>query len=1208
MTDVLAPSGDALRGAPVCPYKGLESYTEKDKDYFFARDSFRDLIAVNLMASRLTVLYGPSGVGKSSLLQAGVMPLLRQAAEGAFSYLAVEDAIVVYCDSWRNDPLLELGGALLRAVPTPVAVSDLLEEHPALSLELLQKVASRLGADIYLLLDQFEELALYHPGASGEAFHSELGRIIKAPGLPVSVLLGVRDDALAKLDRLEPYVPRILDNKLRLEQLTRSEAREAIEQPLVRYNASVLPDRQVGIEQQLVNELLGQLQTGSVSVAEGGEGVLAGSDSVETPFLQLVMTRLWMAEAEAGSRLLHIETLQKLGGAAQIVRTHLDTVMAELTEEQRETAASVFRYLVTPSGMKISHTAEDLAYFVEGDPARVRDVLERLASARVVRPVPPPVGSNEPPRYEIFHDVMAPAVLDWRRRYVTEREWIASEASLVLEKQEVEHRHQATRRRLRLSRMLSIALALMLVVTGFLLWQVVRSGREAQQAALLARYGEMLRTDPAASLDFAMQAWHKHQTPRAQEAVRTALDADAERVRVQADNGPLSTSELSPDGRMFLTAGKDGIAKLFDAATGRLLLSFQPAGSEGGPELKAASLSPNGSLVLTVTTTGEVRLYNAATGTDLGLLSDSEQPNRGPDVQAVWGRVGGRLVVLISDWTKPAELWDAQRRLVITTYGTAATRDGAFSSDGRFIVAAESIESGDTYDARISVYDAGSGRLRQRSQVVGTAAFSARFAGTDSQRIVLYAMEKDSIYWHLTLWDWRKGSGNFLTAESESRTPGFIEVSKNGRLIAVPLDKSVLVYDAEIGEQVGETPEAPDWVNAALSFSPDGRWLATAGNDGRALVWMSDRLNNRPVAELLGHRGGLADVQFDPSSPSRLTTAGFDGTARIWQLPERTVLSSGGGWMLGAALSRDDRHLVTAEDGGVLRIYNYTPGAGADNQWREVDKATLNWYGRLIGASFTPDAQKIVAANEYSQSPAVWDWRSSDSFYELELWTDWISEPVVSAGGRSVAAGDRGGNVIVWDLESRNIIAQLAGTEGSIAMMVVAVPGSDWFAEASTDGTVRLWDPDRPEAPQQTFREKGGSPVRAIDVSADGTNLVSVSENHEVEVWRLSDGERIQAFEGPPSTNSDVAFNQDGSLVAISAADASVHIWHWADKHKLAALHRHGDLVNRVQFTADGRLVTASDDSTVAVFACTTCGSFDDVLKTARERVAAHKR
>jgi len=1207
MTDVLTPQEGALKGAPACPYKGLESYSEADSDYFFARDSFRDLIAANLMASRLTVLYGPSGVGKSSLLQAGVMPLLRQTSEGAFSYLAVEDAIVAYCGSWRNDPLLELGRALLHAVPTPVAVSDLLAENPTLSLELLQEVASRLGADIYLLLDQFEELALYHTGDSGKAFNAELARIIKAPGLQVSVLIGVRDDALATLDRLEPYVPRIVDNKLRLEQLTQSEAREAIEQPLVRYNASVPTDRQVSIEPRLVDELLDQLRTGSLSVAEGGEGVVAHSDSVESPYLQLVMTRLWTAEAEEGSRVLRIETLRRLGGARQIVETHLDQVMAELSEEQRETAASVFRFLVTPSGMKISHTAEDLAYFVEGDRARVRDVLERLASARVVRPLPPPVGSNQPPRYEIFHDVMAPAVLDWRRRYVTDREWIASEATLIREKREVEDRHRVTSRQLRLSRILSGALALLLVVTGFLLLQVFRSRQAAEQATLLARYGETLRTDPAASLDFALQAWDKRQTPDAEAAVRTALDADTERLRVKADSGPLATSELSSDGRL-LTAGKDGIAKLFDAATGRQLLSFQPAGSAGGVELQEAKLSPDGSLVLTVTTTGEVRLYNATTGTDLGLLSHDNQANRGPYVKAVWGKVGGRLVVLISDWNQPAELWDPQRRQVIATYGIAATGDAMFSPDGRFVVAIETSESGDTAAAKVGVYDAGSGRVRQRSQVVGMAAYSARFAGKDSQRIVLYAIEKDSNYWHLTLWDWQKGSGNFLTADSEGRAPGLIEVSKNGRLIAVPLDKRVLIYDAEIGEQVGETPEAPDWISAAISFSADGRWLATAGNDGRALVWMSDKFNNRPVAELLGHRGGLADVQFDPNSSSRLTTAGFDGTARIWKLPERTVLSSDGGWMVEAALSPDDQHLVTAEDDGVLRIYDSTPGAGPDSQWREANKATLRSYGRLVGASFTPDGQHVVAADEYSWAPAVWDWRTSKSFYELDFWDYWISQPVVSADGRTVAAGDANGNVIVWDLDSRKIIAQLAGTEGSPAMMVVAVPGSGWFAEASTDGTVRLWDPDRPEAPQQTLREKGGSPVRAIDISADGANLASVSENHEVEVWRLSDGERIQAFEGPPSTNSDVAFNRDGSLVAVSAADMNVHIWRWADQHKLAVLHRHGDSVNRVQFTADGRLVTASDDSTVAVFACTTCGSSNDVLQDARERVAAHKR
>ena len=97
---VRSPVGaGTLQEAPECPYKGLGAYTEADSDYFFARDSARDLVVANLMASRLTVLYGPSGVGKSSLLQAGVLPLLRKTSEGAFSYLAVNDSIIARSSS-----------------------------------------------------------------------------------------------------------------------------------------------------------------------------------------------------------------------------------------------------------------------------------------------------------------------------------------------------------------------------------------------------------------------------------------------------------------------------------------------------------------------------------------------------------------------------------------------------------------------------------------------------------------------------------------------------------------------------------------------------------------------------------------------------------------------------------------------------------------------------------------------------------------------------------------------------------------------------------------------------------------------------------------------------------------------------------------------------------------------------------------------------
>jgi WD40 repeat protein len=1213
MTTVIKPPGGRVQDAPACPYMGLRSYTEADSDYFFARDSDRDLVVSNLMASRLTVLYGPSGVGKSSLLQAGVLPLLRRASEGAFSYLALDDAVVVYFDSWRDEPLAELGVALLAGVPRPEVVRDLMAEQRPLSIDLLQEVTARLGADVYLLLDQFEELALYQTGKKGKAIDIELGRIITASNLSVSVLLGVRDDALAKLDRLKAHVPGIFDKNLRLHHLSRSGAREAIEKPLAKYNASVAPNRQVSIESELVEELLNQLQKGAVSVGDAGKGVVAGSETIGTPYLQLVMTRLWEAEDQQGSHALRLETLRQLGGAEQIVSSHLDTVMAELTEEQRDTAAAVFRYLVTPSGMKIAYNADDLAYLAGADPSRAREVLEQLASGRerVLQPVPPPVGSEEPPRFEIFHDVMAPAVLDWRRRYVAERERV-----------EVEDRHRATRRRLRRSRIVSAALAFLLVITGLSLWSVVRSADRAQrseaqaqrskdqaqrseakarQGALLAQYGELLGTDPARSLTAAVEAWRiDNKDLKAQTAVRLALDSDNELLRIKADSRLVWTSAFSPDGKAIITAGADGLAKTFDAANGQPLHTFRPSGSDEPPELAEASFSPDGRLVVTVTSTGDVRLFDAATADDFGLLTDA-----GPAVQAVWGMRGDGPVLLVSYLRGPPKLWDARSHKVLGTYGTKDASDAAFSPDGRFVVATALNASKDSSTSQISVWDARSGRLLQRSKTVGAYAAWPLFASSDSRRIALLVERTASSRWSLLFWDWQKGGGAFQWAAAESREPAVLAVSKDGRSVAVPLDKRVRIFDADTLKQVAETPEAPDWVNMAVSFSADGRWLAATGNDGRVRVWSARGYNNRPLAELLGHGAAVVDVQFDPRDPWRLTTAGNDGTARLWQLPAHTVLAGSGDWMLGASLSADGLHLVTTESNGWLRVYDFSVDAAGKSSWTETARTKVDWAGQLLGASFSPDGQKVVAAGYYSWAPVVWDWQESDSAYEwLDFGEDTISQPAVSVDGHRLAAGDSEGRLLVWDLESQKIIRKMPEEAGGSSVMdVEVVPHSGWFAVASQDGTVRLWDPDHPETPQRTLGKAGDSPVRAVTVTSDGSHLASVSEDHQVQIWRLSDGVRVEIFEGAPSTNADVAFSQDGVLLAVSAADAAVHVWRWADGSKLGVLHRHGDTVNTVEFMPDGNLLTASDDSTVAIFACTTCGSFDELRANAERRI-----
>ena len=1196
MTEILVPSDNpTLAAVPECPYKGLHAYTEADGEYFFGRDSDRDLVIANLMAGRLTVLYGPSGVGKSSLLQAGVMRHLRHMPQSAFSYLAVRNAIIVYHSSWHNDSLIELGQELVRAVPDPGRVEDIVQAQRPLSVELLHELTDRLNSYVYLLLDQFEEQALYQPGKQGEDFLKELGKIITTPGLRASVLLGIREDALSKLDPLEAYVPGLYDNNLPLDHLNSAEAREAIEGPVTRYNELVSPTERVIIEPQLIDELLPQLQTGTVLVGDAGQGgVNVSEESIETPFLQLVMTRLWDAETQQDSRRIRRATLASLGGARRIVRTHLDAVMSELSEQERDIAARIFRYLVTPSGTKYSYTAKDLAEHAEvSDPAQVRAVLEKLAASRelVLRAVPPPLDSPESPRYEIFHDVMVPAVLDWRHRYDAERQRIASEQALIRKSRQREEEFRKERRRLRLYALLSAALALVLILTTAIVVLAVHS-RNVQRAsvlnegrALLGQSEAALDSNPAASLRAALQAWHKLGTAEAEGAVRTAFEADTQRVVVRGDHGDFKTSEFSPESSSLLTSGNDGTAKLFNAASGQLIRTFKPSETEPLSPLLQASISDDGKMVLTTATDGTVHLYDLTTGRDLGILARHSR--------ARWGTIARRPIVLTYDGSA-ASIWDSQSPKPIRKFGQQ-TIEAALSSDGQHLLTVDNSKGGPA----INVWDVGSGQ-REQTFVPGSWVANAQFAATGWDKIVFRANVTSSS-WQVMLWDWRKGPNALQPTDATSRRKDSpITVSKNGQFFAAAVDKRVTVFNAKDGKLIGDIPNQPDWINN-VGLSADGNWLVTGGNDGKALVWNAHRSNNRPIAELLGHSRGISDVHFDPKSSWRITTASSDGTARTWELAPHTDLTASSHWMLDTDINDDGLLLVTAEYVGKLRVYKH-PSGGPSNQWSPAAHASLPGAGLGI-AKLTPDGRTVVSARLGDLAPYVWAWQSGNSPHRLPSSGGTINALAISGDGRSVAAGDNRNRVIVWDLSSGGIVARFGlGDDNDQVTHVAYVPHSTLIAAASTDGTVRLFDPAKSGQLVRTLGEIGGPEVKALDVSADGAYLVTASEDRNVQVWRISDGTLRRTIAGPPSTDADVAFSPDGELIALAAADAAVHIWEWQRNRKLAVLRRHVDAINSVQFSPDGSIITASDDSTVAIFRCTTCQPFSDLLKIAEER------
>jgi phospholipase C len=406
------------------PYKGLDHYEEEDAPFFFGREVQRDLIVANLIAARLTLLYGESGVGKTSLLNAGVVPRLRDEP----------DVAVVVFRSWDDDPIAGLIDAIRATSGVhPSAGASGLSATIAASTE-------RLGRDLVIILDQFEEYFVYHSQEDGEGtFAVEFPRAVNQRELRVSFLISIREDAIARIDRFKGRIPNPFGNYLRVDRLDRTAAREAIKRPLEEFERRQTRTAHLGIEPDLVEAVLNQVRAGIIRLGQTGVGVIdsAGTQEwqIEAPYLQLVMTRLWDEENAAHSRTLRLQTLDRLGGAEQIIHMHLDAAMAELTDAQRDLAVRVFRFLVTPSGTKIAYRASDLADYAEATAEEVGHLLDRLAGQqlRILRGV-------SDGKYEIYHDVLAMRILDWRTRFLQgPRGDIAHVVVLMLQSRSFDH-------------------------------------------------------------------------------------------------------------------------------------------------------------------------------------------------------------------------------------------------------------------------------------------------------------------------------------------------------------------------------------------------------------------------------------------------------------------------------------------------------------------------------------------------------------------------------------------------------------------------------------------------------------------------------------------------------------------------------------------------------------------------------------------------
>jgi hypothetical protein len=257
MTETQAPI--AQRDSP---YFGLDYYDEQFGAWFFGRGSDGGKIITNLRAARLTLLHAESGVGKTSLLRAGVAWRLHRLADDMFAKGRPVRSIPVVFSSWKDDPTTELAAAVDAAVRpylgdggTPARADCPLDAA-------VEAAADAVNAGLLIMLDQFEEYFLYRSREPvPERFPDELARCVNRTDLRANFVIAIREDAYAELgDLFKGRIINVYGNFLHIDYLDRASAKKAIRGPVEVYNRQPGVTQPVTVQDELVEAVLDEVR------------------------------------------------------------------------------------------------------------------------------------------------------------------------------------------------------------------------------------------------------------------------------------------------------------------------------------------------------------------------------------------------------------------------------------------------------------------------------------------------------------------------------------------------------------------------------------------------------------------------------------------------------------------------------------------------------------------------------------------------------------------------------------------------------------------------------------------------------------------------------------------------------------------------------------------------------------------------------------
>ncbi|MGW1555829.1 nSTAND1 domain-containing NTPase [Streptomyces sp. NPDC002144] len=1142
-------------GEPACPYRGLAAFTPQEAAWFFGRERATAALVERVfqrVGAGPLLLVAPSGAGKSSLLNAGLVPALRR--PGGFPMPGADRWPVVALTPTAH-PLDELLERTAKVLGSDLALTAAeLAERPETLLDVVRARSEGAppGPDgrrpppvrPVLLVDQFEELfTLCSDDDERRTFVRVLHALSTGPD-PAVVVLGVRADFSGRCLELPGLAPLFSDGLFVLPPMSVAELRESITRPAELAGVTLEPG--------LVPLLL---RDAGLRDEPAGASRTTASDDTPSGALPLISHALLATWQQREGTTLTVAGYERTGGIQGAIARTAETVFAQLYPAEQKSVRRVLSRLVHVSddGTVATRRRTGRAALMEqlGDADAASTALDAFVRARLVTVDRDTVEITHEallhawPRLRdwihadraglLIHQQLAHAAAEWERekrdpsalyrgtRLDTVRSWAdeldgrsrlgPSEEAFVLASQaEEDARHVLARRQTRLRQALFVVLAVLLglaVTAGGLAYQqrsaALAQERVARSQALAVQSTSLAGGQPEASMLLAEEAYRADPTPEARGAL-LSTQAQAFSARLVGHHGPVNAVAFAPDGRLLATAGAYGTVQLRRAGDHRTTATFAVPG-----RVRSVAFSPDGRTLAATSTDGPVR---------------------------IWGIADHRLRTLLPAATRGAHAL-------------------AFDPRGRTLAVAAD-------DGTVQLWNTGGGHPTEVRLVGHTGRVNTLAYAPDGRTLASGGSDRT-----VRLWDTDRARPLAVLRGHTDEVLG-VAFAPDGRSVASGgVDRTVRLWDVTAHRATATLTGHSDDVNA-VAYTPDGTTVVSAGGFGTTRLW--DVRSGRPAAILAGHTDYVMSVAVNATGTT-LATGGFDQSVVLWDLRGPVLTARPFTEVSQAAYSPDGKLLATADADHTLRLW--------DVARHRIVTTFTGHRESVFSVAFAPDGRTLASAGS-DGTVRLWDIPSHRALATLVGHSGDVFSVAFAPDGRTLASAGADRTVRLWDVATHRQLAVLTG-HTDFANDVTFSPDGHTLASASDDLTVRLWD-TATGRPLATLTGHTGA-VRGVAFSPDGSTLASGGNDGTVRLWDVRHRRLEAALTGHTGSVRGIAFSPDGRLLASSGSDRTVRLWDVRGRRPWATLTGHTNAVWGVAFAPHGRTVaSSSNDGTVRLW------------------------